>query len=121
MTWLLGKYNGTTPEDIYFVDAYADLIADFRNAWGIARRGDETEKKTYNEEKEPRFLASVDRYLAQRNGPYIIGNEPTYADFLVYALLADAHPDTTNLPHIKTFLETFSARPAVKTFKKPTA
>ena len=121
MTWWLGKYDGTTPEDIYFVDAFADLANDFRSAWVGARHGDDAAKKTYNEEKAPRFLASVDRYLAQRDGPYIIGNEPTYADFLVYALLTDAQPDTSNLPHIQTFLETFSARPAVKIFKKPTA
>jgi glutathione S-transferase len=103
------------------VDAFADLLADLRTAGVTARFGDEAAKKTYNEEKEPRFLASIDRYLAQRNGPYIIGNEPTYADFIAYALLVDIQPDTANLPHIKTFLESLGARPAIKNFKKPTA
>ena len=118
---LLGKYEGTTAEDIYLADATADLTADFCNAWVISVKGDEAAKAEYHEKQQPHFLASLDRFLALRNGPYILGDEATYTDFVVYALLVDIHPDIYNLPHIKAFWETFSARPAIKGFKNSVA
>jgi glutathione S-transferase len=96
------------------VDAFSDLAADLSTTWSTAHFGDEAAKKVYNEEKLPRFLASVDRYLAQRDGPYILGNEPTYADFKLYATLLDIQPDATKLPHLKAFLAAARARPGVK-------
>ncbi|KAI8055854.1 hypothetical protein BDF22DRAFT_617429 [Syncephalis plumigaleata] len=89
----LGKYDGATSEESYEVDAFADLIVDFRNAWVHANWSDDKKvKKTNVEEKHERFLKSINNYLAKTSGPYIIGNEPTYADFSLLGILLDAKP-----------------------------
>ncbi|KAI9598824.1 glutathione S-transferase [Syncephalis fuscata] len=110
----LGKYDGADSEETYAVDAFSDLVTDFRFTWSIGHWGeDEAAKKAFKEEKLPRFLSSINRYLAKTSGPYIIGDEPTYADFKLLATLLDTKPDIDGHPHIKTFSEAIRARPGV--------
>jgi glutathione S-transferase len=98
------------------VDAFADLVTDFRNVWWLGSSGDDKAKQIYAEERLPRFLTSISRYLAKTNGPYILGNEPSYADFSFLNILLDAKPDIDEYPHIKTFTEAIKARPGVAKF-----
>jgi glutathione S-transferase len=109
----LGKYGGANDDEAYEVDAFADLVADFRLAWYLGNWGDEKAKKMYEEEKRERFLTSINRYLTKTSGPYILGNEPSYADFSLLGILLDAKPDIDAYPHIKIFTEAIKARPGV--------
>ncbi|KAI9594303.1 glutathione S-transferase [Syncephalis fuscata] len=111
-----GKYNGKDIEEAYEIDSFADLLVDFFKAWATSNWGDDAAKKTFAVEKEPRYLAGVERFLVKHNGPYILGNEPSYADFKLLSVLLDTKSDLSSYPHIKTFSEAIRSRPGVQKY-----
>ncbi|KAF4458133.1 Glutathione S-transferase P 10 [Fusarium austroafricanum] len=77
----LGKYDGQTNEDKYLVDAVADIYIDWRAKWvaNLTKPSDD-----YKEKFLPKYYDLMAQYYSDREGPYLLGNEISYADFAVF-------------------------------------
>jgi prostaglandin-H2 D-isomerase / glutathione transferase len=74
------------------------------------------------------YLAAIERHLQEnasaQTGPYIIGNEFTYGDILLYQVLHDeslvqnGRKELQDYPRINKFVEATEARPNIKSFLK---
>ncbi|KAI8056647.1 glutathione S-transferase [Syncephalis plumigaleata] len=110
----LGKYGGNNDYEAYEIDSYADLLNDYNKAWGVAHWGDDNDKAKFVNEQQPRYLDGVNRFLAQHEGPYLLGNEISYADFKLQTILMDAKLTSfDDYPNIKAFSEAIRARSGV--------
>ncbi|RUO96255.1 hypothetical protein BC936DRAFT_142346, partial [Jimgerdemannia flammicorona] len=78
-------YIGRNAEDEYFLDRLADVAIDWRTTWG--RLFEKNEKHT--ETNTPKFLRAFESFYGERAGDFVLGNEISYVDFLVYQLIDD--------------------------------
>ncbi|KAJ6438050.1 DDE superfamily endonuclease, CENP-B-like protein [Purpureocillium lavendulum] len=110
----LGQYDGETTWDKYVVDAVSDIYVDWRFKW-VANLGNVTEH--YKSHFAPEYYAILSTYYSDRNGPYLLGQKITYADFAVYQSMVDdqrigALPVSLPSSMVK-FKETFEKRPNI--------
>ncbi|KAK5995649.1 Glutathione S-transferase P 10-like protein [Cladobotryum mycophilum] len=115
----LGSYDGATPIEKYVVDAVADIYIDWRAAWvpNISGPSDEFKNKTV-----PKYYDTLAKYYAERNGPYLLGDRVTYADFAIYQSI-DNNERIGSLPatlpdEIVKFRKAFEARPNIAAYIK---
>ncbi|KAM0550269.1 hypothetical protein ACHAPJ_008939 [Fusarium lateritium] len=112
----LGKYDGTTNEDKYLVDLVSDIYVDWRVQWVVNLKSQDADvKKEYKETYTPQYYDLLDTYYTEREGPYLLGEQVSYADFAVYVSI-DNDARTGTLPatlpkSIVKFKATFEARP----------
>jgi glutathione S-transferase len=110
----LGKYCGNNEDEAYELDSFVDMLNDFSLAWARSHWGDAADKAKSINEHQPRYLAGVERSLARREGPYILGHEISYADFKLQATLMNTKITSFyEYPHIKAFSEAIYARSGV--------
>ncbi|KAJ5688689.1 glutathione S-transferase [Penicillium macrosclerotiorum] len=115
----LGKYNGETNSEKYNVDAVADIYIDWRSRW-VANL---TEKKDeYKDDFVPKYYQLIGQYYSDHEGPYLLGNKITYADFAIYQSIDNDKRTGTlpsNLPEaLVKFKEAFEGRPNVAKYIK---
>ncbi|CAF1432543.1 unnamed protein product, partial [Didymodactylos carnosus] len=85
-----GAYNGTTPETTYWVDAMADIVIDFRALFAKAYFAeDKTEFEEHLKKDVPKYLVVFEKHLKKYGGPFFIGKEITYADFMLWQVIHD--------------------------------
>ncbi|UKZ88701.1 uncharacterized protein TrAFT101_004444 [Trichoderma asperellum] len=77
----LGRYDGETNHEKFQVDAVADNYIDWRAQW-VANIGNPSDD--YKNKFLPMYYAAVAKYYSENNGPYLLGDKITYADFAVY-------------------------------------
>ncbi|KAM0543989.1 hypothetical protein ACHAPJ_012014 [Fusarium lateritium] len=115
----LGKYDGQTNEDKYLADAVTDLYIDWRSKWvpNLSNPSDEFKDKIV-----PEYYEVLAQYYSDREGPYLLGNEVSYADFAVYQSIDnDTRTKTipSKLPEVLVkFKETFEKRPNIADYIK---
>ncbi|KAJ4251454.1 hypothetical protein NW762_011437 [Fusarium torreyae] len=115
----LGKYDGQTNEDKYLADAVTDLYIDWRSKWvpNLSNPSDEFKDKIV-----PEYYDVLAQYYSDREGPYLLGNEVSYADFAVYQSIDnDTRTKTipSKLPEVLVkFKETFEKRPNIADYIK---
>ncbi|KAG5659513.1 hypothetical protein KAF25_002072 [Fusarium avenaceum] len=90
----LGQYDGKTSEDKYLVDLASDIYVDWRANWVTNLKGPNDDYKT---KQAPEYYELIGKYYADREGPYLLGNEVSYADFAVYMSI-DNDARTGTLP-----------------------
>ncbi|KAL7947563.1 glutathione S-transferase [Trichoderma barbatum] len=110
----LGRYDGETSWEKYIVDAVSDIYIDWRFKW-VANLGKSTEE--YKDDVVPKYYDVLAQYYAETEGPYLLGDKITYADFAVYQSI-DNDQRTGTLPpklpdSISKFRETFEQRPSI--------
>ncbi|QYT00309.1 hypothetical protein H0G86_007396 [Trichoderma simmonsii] len=120
----LGRYDGETSWEKYVVDAVSDIYIDWRFKW-VANLGNPIE---YKNDIAPQYYDVLAQYYSESEGPYLLGDKITYADFAVYQSIDnDQRTGTlpTKLPDaISKFRETFEQRPNIAEYIKknsPTA
>ncbi|KAF7522543.1 hypothetical protein G7054_g12109 [Neopestalotiopsis clavispora] len=124
---LLNAYDGKTPEDKYFVDVITDIVTDWRTLFVTAFLSQNKEDYAKHQQGDRKhYLAAVERHLQEnasaQTGPYIIGNEFTYGDILLYQVLHDeslvqgGRKELQDYPRINKFVEATEARPNIKAF-----
>ncbi|KAI9487055.1 MAG: glutathione S-transferase [Benjaminiella poitrasii] len=114
-----GKYDGKTDEEKYLVDNYADTMADWYIKWVNSQFSkDEEASKKYKEEYLVEQLNRHEKYLSKSTGPYLLGDEPTYADFYLFHTLEDNDMpiDAERFPHLTAFVKAFGNRPNMKKY-----
>ncbi|KAI8062831.1 glutathione S-transferase [Gilbertella persicaria] len=119
----LGKYQGKDEDEAQLVDAYADSLLDDIFRWVAASFGGiEQLTKKYNNTDRPQSLQSYEQVLGGNQGPYLLGEEVSYADFLLYHYLEDdgfvfeASDLKSTHPHLATFIEAIQSRPNLKKY-----
>ncbi|KAL7934689.1 glutathione S-transferase [Trichoderma chlorosporum] len=115
----LGRYDGETSWEKYVVDAVSDIYIDWRFKW-VANLGKSTEE--YKNDTVPKYYDVLAQYYAEIEGPYLLGDKITYADFAVYQSI-DNDLRTGTLPAklpetISKFRETFEQRPNIAEYIK---
>lgn len=80
----IGKYLPRGDDEEYFVDQIIDAIADWRANTRVMFGTDEAAKDVYKKDTLPKFVKAFDVFYGKHSGPYLLGQEITYADFTVY-------------------------------------
>jgi glutathione S-transferase len=134
----LGKYDGKTPEERYFVDLISDITADWRTscldavfiatAKGLVPQNN---KELFEHHKDfllAKFIDGLNNHLstfpAAQTGPFVLGSEVTYADFQIWQIYHDGKAFGVPLdelfaksaPRLKQLVEAVEARPNVKAY-----
>ncbi|KAI5465066.1 glutathione S-transferase [Mariannaea sp. PMI_226] len=115
----LGRYDGETNDEKFFVDAVSDVYIDWRFQW-VLQLSERTDK--YKDVTVPKYLEVLEEHYSKNNGPYLLGDRITYADFAVYQSIDnDTRIGTipAELPaSIQKFKEAFEARPNIAAYIK---
>ncbi|KAJ6100051.1 hypothetical protein N7467_001586 [Penicillium canescens] len=90
----LGSYDGETNQEKYAVDVVSDIYIDWRSKW-VANLSNKTGQ--YKDEVVPTYYGLLGQYYSDNDGPYILGDKVTYADFAVYQSI-DNDERTGTLP-----------------------
>jgi glutathione S-transferase len=116
----LGKYGGRNEEEAHLVDAYTDIVMDWAGKWAEALFGSNAEEalKTYKETTIPEFMNTFEDILSDTEGPYLLGQEISYADFALYHLLEDdgSAIDASTHPRLTAFVQAIENRPNIKAY-----
>ncbi|KAJ5464945.1 uncharacterized protein N7458_000631 [Penicillium daleae] len=115
----LGRYDGETNAEKYLVDAVSDIYIDWRYRCGanFIKKDD-----TYKDEFVPQYYNTLGQYYNDHEGPYLLGDKVTYADFAVYQSI-DGDERTGTLPFtlpdsLIRFREAFEQRPNITSYLK---
>ncbi|KAL2836140.1 glutathione S-transferase [Aspergillus pseudoustus] len=110
----LGAYDGTTNLEKYTVDAVADLYIDWRAEWAsnLSKVSD-----GYKSKFLPDYYTVLSEYYGRSDGPFLLGDRISYADFAVYQSI-DNDAGIGALPEflpeqIVKFKKAFEERPLV--------
>ncbi|KAJ6124199.1 hypothetical protein N7471_011516 [Penicillium samsonianum] len=113
----LGAYDGNTNWEKYLVDAVADIYIDWRSQW-VANLKEVTEP--YKKDYAPKYYDLLAQYYSDVDGPYLLGDTVTYADFAVYQSIDnDTRTGTipaTLPPALTKLVEAFEARPNISAY-----
>jgi len=134
----LGRYDGKTPEERYFVDLISDITADWRTSFvdslftrSAKGTGFNENKEAYKHHKDffiPKFVNGIESHLSKspfaQTGPFVLGSEITYADFQIWQIYHDEKAlgspieeiFAKSTPRLKQLVEAVQARPNVKAF-----
>ncbi|OQD74009.1 hypothetical protein PENDEC_c012G00890 [Penicillium decumbens] len=74
----LGSYDGEPNREKYLVDA---VYIDWRSEW-VTNLLNKSNK--YKDEFTPKYYSILGQYYSDHDGPYLLGDKVTYADFAVY-------------------------------------
>ncbi|QPC71181.1 hypothetical protein HYE68_001933 [Fusarium pseudograminearum] len=115
----LGKYDGQTSHDKYLVDAVADIYTGWRAGWvsNLSNASEDYKNKTV-----PKYHDVLEKYYSERKGPYLLGDEVSYADFAVYMSI-DNDTRTKSIPSklpdaLLKLKEAFENRPNIAEYIK---
>ncbi|KAJ6143689.1 hypothetical protein N7471_003142 [Penicillium samsonianum] len=113
----IGDYDGQTSLEKYLVDAISDIYIDWRTQW-VANMRKPTDE--YMNDYVPNYYQALSQYYSDREGPFLLGNRITYADFAVFQSIDNDEKIGTlpeNLPpSIKKFRQAFESRPRVEKY-----
>ncbi|EHK15275.1 uncharacterized protein TRIVIDRAFT_74722 [Trichoderma virens Gv29-8] len=113
----IGRYEGETNYEKFQVDAVSDVYNDWRTQWVASLKGVTDD---YRNKFVPQYYNVVAEYYSANNGPYLLGDKITYADFAVYQSIDNderigALP--SKLPEaVQKFREAFEARPNISAY-----
>ncbi|KAH7159784.1 glutathione S-transferase [Dactylonectria estremocensis] len=115
----LGRYDGETNEEKYLVDVLGDIYIDWRVQW-VNQLGGLTDE--YKNEYLTKYYDIVDQYYSEQDGPYLLGDKISYADFAIYQSI-DNDERIKALPAklpaaVQKFREAFEARPNIAAYIK---
>ncbi|KAK4704129.1 hypothetical protein P7C70_g2087, partial [Phenoliferia sp. Uapishka_3] len=131
----LGKYDGKTLDEKYFVDQVCDLCLDWRtrfvdtafvtDANGLNQNEDGSPFQKHKEFSMPKYVKGVEGQLAKSpyGGPFTLGETITYADIVLYQIYHDESKYggiddllATDAPKIKALVAAVAARPNIKAY-----
>ncbi|KAJ5852160.1 uncharacterized protein N7529_011545 [Penicillium soppii] len=117
LTRELGAYDGDTNWEKYLVDAVSDIYIDWRSQWVANLKG---ATEAYKNEYVPKYYDLIAQYYSDVDGPYLLGDKITYADFAIYQSIDnDTRTGTipeTLPPALTKFVEAFEKRPNISAY-----
>ncbi|KAI9498767.1 hypothetical protein BDB00DRAFT_799457 [Zychaea mexicana] len=122
----LGKYRGSgSDDDEYFLDAATDLCLDWRNAankvlFAKKTNGDVVKAKEYYVQTDAvKHYGRFDEAYSLHDGPYLLGQEISYPEFLVYHIIYNDGRTKQGLdkyPNLARFIKAFEERTNLKEY-----
>ncbi|KAI7890511.1 glutathione S-transferase [Mucor mucedo] len=117
----LNKYEGSNDDETQLLDVYTDIVGDWTLKWSASSFGAFTEEasKNYKENIRPQFHNTFNDILSDTKGPFLLGENISYADFALYHILEDDIEGEVNvktLPYLSAFFEAVQNRPNLKTY-----
>ncbi|TGO22979.1 hypothetical protein BPAE_0148g00090 [Botrytis paeoniae] len=125
---LLGAYDGKNKDEKYWADAICDVVVDWR-ALFISAFFSDNQKEDYPKHQQgdrKKYLNAIETHLKRselsKKGPFIIGNEITYADMALYQLLhdesltKDGRKGLKEYPRLVQLVDAVENRPNIKKF-----
>ncbi|KAI9495849.1 hypothetical protein BDB00DRAFT_937392 [Zychaea mexicana] len=115
-----GQYFGTTVPLLRILGKQLEQTADLASGWvqDYVKIFFQPEQIKYHETEEtPRHVVRFERiYGVYTNGPYALGNQITYADFLVYHIIRQEKllEKLESCPNLDAFIKAFEGRPRIK-------
>lgn len=144
---MLDTYDGKTEDEKYFVDAICDIVIDClspefysliipADVFGITGRTlfisaffSDNQKETYPKHcngDRAHYLKAIETHLKgsdlSQRGPFIIGNDFTYADMVLFQvlhdenLIQDGRAGLKDYPRLAQLVEAVQARPNIRKF-----
>ncbi|CEP19121.1 hypothetical protein [Parasitella parasitica] len=111
----LGKYEGSNDKENQLLDAYSDIIMDWASRWAAALFSEDIPKATelYKGKQAPDAYKAFEEILSDTEGPYLLGKEISYADFLLYHIMEDdgSEINSESQPRLSRFKTEFEKRP----------
>ncbi|CEP13475.1 hypothetical protein [Parasitella parasitica] len=118
-TKLDGKYHGSTPEENQLLDVVAELNDVWFEKMKSAFYGSEELKEEYATKTISAQIEMFEKYYSDRKeGPYLLGKELTYPDFLIYHMIDDNKLSKRLTPNLTKFVDAFEARPNMNKYFK---
>ncbi|KAI8647522.1 hypothetical protein BD408DRAFT_438986 [Parasitella parasitica] len=120
-TRLEGKYHGSTPEDNQLLDVVAEVSDVWFDHLKNSFAGSDEVKANYANNTLPAQIDMFEKYYADREGPYLLGEKLTYPDFLVYHMIDDggARDKLEGVaPNLVKFIDAFEKRPNITQYLK---
>ncbi|KAL9469302.1 hypothetical protein ACSS6W_010996 [Trichoderma asperelloides] len=115
----IGRYDGETNWERFIVDAVSDVYIDWRYKW-VQNLGQATDE--YKNNYAPSYYDTIAQYYGETDGPYLLGDKITYADFAVYQSIDNDQRTGTLPPNLSTYItkfkETFEQRPNIAQYIK---
>lgn len=114
----LGQYEGSNEKEVQLLDAYSDMIMDWAFRWATGIFGDEAQLKTYKETHAVNNYKNFEEILSDNEGPYLLGDKVSYADFILYHMIEDdgSAIDAASQPHLSAFINAIENRPNLKKY-----
>ncbi|KAG8716369.1 hypothetical protein FRC11_001611 [Ceratobasidium sp. 423] len=129
----LGKYDGKNDLERYYVDAINDIASDWRTKFvdsafqsteaGIGPKDNQDDLKYHKSFTAPKFASALNAHLSTNplssGGPFVLGKEITYADFVIFQIAHD--DDWVGLdgnPRLNELIEAVKARPRLAEYFK---
>ncbi|KAL6804861.1 glutathione S-transferase [Trichoderma sp. SZMC 28013] len=113
----IGRYDGETNHEKFQLDAVSDVYNDWRTQWVAALKGATDD---YRNKIVPEYYNVIAKYYSANNGPYLLGDRISYADFAVYQSIDNDERIGTlpsKLPEaVQRFREAFEARPNIAVY-----
>ncbi|KAF7885682.1 uncharacterized protein EAF02_004191 [Botrytis sinoallii] len=118
---LLGAYDGKNEDEKYWADAICDIVID---SFFSDNQKEDYPKHQQGDQKK--YLNAIETHLKgselSKKGPFIIGNEITYADMVLYQLLhdesltKDGRKGLKEYPRLVQLVDAVEDRPNIKKF-----
>jgi len=130
----LGRYDGKTPEEKYYVDSLNDIALDWRSKFVDSAFTTDPKGLGPNEDKGPfknhkdyilnKYVQGIEGRLKTgefgSDGPFVLGKELTYADLVIFQIYHDEREvggiDLSNAPHVEKLVKAVSDRPNIKAY-----
>ncbi|KAI9030241.1 glutathione S-transferase [Hyaloraphidium curvatum] len=115
-----GSYYPSDPEKALLVDEALDACQDWRRLISVPKS---PERAEYEKNHRANTLAAFEKLVSKHGGPYLLGNDVSIADFVIYQMLADgAHGgDEKTYPNLIRLYKAVQARPGVQKLLKAQA
>jgi len=127
---LLGAYDGKTEGEKYWVDAMTDVALDWRTYFvnAFLSPNKDVDFPEHQRTKREQYAKALDTHLstnsASQSGPYVIGNEVSYADLVIYQICHDegltqgGRKGLQSYPRLIKLVDAVESRPNVAAFLK---
>jgi len=115
--------SGSTDEEAAFMDGMTEHQRDIQDAYRKAKTDGKVDE--YFSEALPKSLGLVEKIVAGKSGPFMLGDKPTIVDVVFYCFLCEFLDDKDKAkaayetcPKIKAAMEAFGALDSVKTWQE---
>lgn len=116
----IGQYEGRNDEENQLLDVYSDAAMDWAFRWSIANFGNATEeqKQNYKDNDAVSAYKLFEEILSDTEGPYLLGENISYADFVLYHMMEDdgSAINAVSQPHLSAFVQAIESRPNMKKY-----
>ncbi|KAI7892886.1 glutathione S-transferase [Mucor mucedo] len=112
------KYHGSDAEEDHYLAYVAEVTTEWYECLRTSFFGTDQDKEHHTKNITPHYIDLFEKFYAKHNGPYVLGDNITYPDFLIYHLLDDdlALCRLAGSPNLQKFVETFGNRPNIKKY-----